>query len=359
MVRLQPSPLCNLNCSYCYIPAAARRSSERMSLDIVRTIFSRLIDEDLLGETLSVSWHGGEPMAAGLQWYESALALIDEVVGARTRISHVIQTNGTLLSARWCEFIAAKGISIGVSIDGPAAQSEARVDWAGRTAHSRVMRGVQLLNDHEIAWTLLAVVGRSAMQEADAFIAFVKASRCAALGFKVEETNVANRSSLENQDDIFDLYARFVEALWAAFPPGSRPGVREFEDYRSFRTAGPSCITIPVTLVPLQNLTIKHDGDFTIFSGELLFSGDEAHVFGNVVRDRFTDALLGAKFRQRAPEILAGVAKCAQQCDRFAACGSFYLSQKLAEHGTFDAAETLACRLEIKTLHNVLDRLRA
>jgi uncharacterized protein len=355
MLRLQASPTCNLNCSYCYIPEGVRRQTGTMSGEVLETTLRRLIDEDLLEERLAISWHGAEPLAAGLGWYEDAVTRIDAILGGRTHVSHVFQTNGVLLNDAWCAFLKRIGAQVGVSIDGSEAQNAARVNWAGRPAHGAALRGVDRLNRHGIRWTLLSVVTRETMADPDAFVGFVRSTGCAGIGFKVEETNVAHESELRGQGDVEALYADFVRALWAAFPPGGAVRVREFDEYRSARRPGQRGQVVPVTLIPLRNLTVAVNGDFTIFAGELLFREDDRFVFGNVRDGPLLDCLKTSRFRALTGEMLAGVRRCAANCAHYAECGGFFISQKQAETGSFDAEETLACRLEIKTLFRTLD----
>jgi sulfatase maturation enzyme AslB (radical SAM superfamily) len=218
------------------------------------------------------------------------------------------------------------------------------------------MRGAKLLTEHGLAWTLLAVVTWEVMQDPDAFIAFVRSTGCSAMGFKVEETNVANLSALAGNKAIEAAYGNFVRTLWAAFPEDDPLFVREFEDYRAMR-ATRDMQAVPVTLIPFRNLTVGVNGDFTIFAGELLFREDDDYVFGNVIDGPLLDCLQGEKFLRVSQEMLNGARRCAANCPNYKECGSFFVSQKLAETGSFDAEETLACRLEIKTFFAALDDL--
>jgi uncharacterized protein len=358
MLRLQPTPRCNLNCSYCYIPPNVRRRSEVMRPEVLETCLQRLVDEALLDDRLSISWHGAEPLAAGLGWYRDAAGRIERILGGRCKVKHVFQSNGVLLDEAWCRFLVDIDAQIGLSIDGDERQNAARVNWAGRPAFARAMRGADLLNRFGLRWTLLAVVTWEVMRDPDAFIAFVRSTGCSALGFKVEETNVANRSALEGNSAVEAAYAHFVRTLWSAFPEDGSPFVREFEDYRSMR-ATPGMQAVPVTLIPFRNLTVGVNGDFTIFAGELLFREDDAFVFGNVMDGPLLDCLQREKFARISQEMLDGARRCAANCPNYLECGSFFVSQKLAEHGSFDAEETIACRLEIKTFFAALDALAA
>jgi uncharacterized protein len=356
MLRMQPTPRCNLNCSYCYIPANVRRRSELMAPEVLETTLRRLVDEDLLEERLSISWHGAEPLAAGLDWYRDAAGRIERILGGKCAVRHIFQSNGVLVNEDWCRFFVEIGAQVGLSIDGDEKQNAARVNWAGRPSHAAVTRGANLLNRFGLQWTVLSVVTWDVMQDPDAFIAFVRSTGCSALGFKVEETNVANHSALNGHRAVERAYGEFVRSLWSAFPEDGPIRVREFDDYRSMREE-PGIQAVPVTLIPFRNLTVGVNGDFTIFSGELLFREDDAYVFGNVMDGPLLDCLQTDKFFRISDEMLRGARRCAANCPNYSECGSFFVSQKLAETGSFDAEETLACRLEIKTLFGALDDL--
>jgi uncharacterized protein len=352
LLRLQPSTSCNLNCTYCYIPADVRRRRRRMDHEVLRTTLARLVDEDLLDGRLTISWHGAEPLTAGVAWYEEATAIIGEMLPG-IEVSQVFQTNGVLIDDEWCRHFGATGAMVGVSIDGPAGSNPGRVNWAGRSAHDTIVRGIERLNAAGIPWTMLAVVTEEVMGDPAGFVEFVHATRCRRLGFKVEETNVANRSRLVVSATAA-RYRRFVQHLWHAFPPDGPVVVREFDRYRALAADDGQQVR-PATLVPLRNLTVSWSGDFTVFSGELLFQDGDEFVFGNVFRDRLLDSLTTERFRRMSDSVLAGVRRCAATCEHYRVCGSFFLSQKHAEHGTFDAAETLACELEVKTMFRALD----
>lgn len=358
MLRLQPTRHCNLNCSYCYIPASLRRKTDRMSAEVLSNTLRKLRLENLLGDHLNISWHGAEPLAAGLEWYRSAMPIISAELSDVCSVSHIFQSNGVLIDEEWCRFFKEIGATVGLSIDGAESQNTARVNWGGRPAHKQAMRGARLLNDQGIPWTLLTVVTQKVMDDPASFISFVESSGCTNFGFKVEETNVDNISSLDQvgaAGDIEAAYANFVESLWRAFPQGGDIRVREFEDYRSLRRAGESRRVVPVTLIPFRNLTVGVDGSFTIFAGELLFQEDDRYAFGNVLDGPLKDCLKSDKFRSMSAEMVRGARRCAVSCRHFRECGSFYVSQKIAEHGRADALDTLACRLEISTMFDRLD----
>src|SRR3954470_6090273 len=101
---MQPTTRCNLNCSYCYIPEDARRRSSTMIFEVLDATLTRLVEEDLLERELTISWHGAEPLMAGIDWYREAFARVTAKLDSR-RVDHVFQTNGVLLDDAWCDLI--------------------------------------------------------------------------------------------------------------------------------------------------------------------------------------------------------------------------------------------------------------
>ena len=60
LLVLQPTPLCNLDCTYCYLPN--RRSRARMAPEVLEAAIRRAVESPFLGEELTVVWHAGEPL---------------------------------------------------------------------------------------------------------------------------------------------------------------------------------------------------------------------------------------------------------------------------------------------------------
>lgn len=98
LLILQPTPFCNIDCDYCYLPD--RDSHARMSLATMRHAAERLINDDLVGAQLTVVWHAGEPQTLPVHYYDAAITTLHEVLGAHCELSHSIQTNATLSTTR-------------------------------------------------------------------------------------------------------------------------------------------------------------------------------------------------------------------------------------------------------------------
>jgi uncharacterized protein len=109
---------------------------------------------------VSFVWQGGEPTLLGIDYYRNVLALQRKHAGGK-RISNSLQTNGTLITAEWAEFLAQNRFLVGLSLDGPKDLHDSyRVDKRGRPTFDDVMRGWEHLRTHKVDTNILAVVNR-------------------------------------------------------------------------------------------------------------------------------------------------------------------------------------------------------
>ena len=357
LLILQPTPFCNIDCDYCYLPH--RDSTERMSLATMRRAAERLIEADLVGTQLTVVWHAGEPLTLPVQYYEAAIATLHDVLGARCELSHSIQTNATLIDDTWCELIERHHIRIGVSVDGPADLHDAhRRTRNGRGTHARVLRGMACLREHGIGFHAIAVVTPATFTQADAFFDFFEAQGVAEVGCNFDEAEGAHpRSSLAGHEA---AHAEFIARLLArSRASGARTRVRELAmalhliaeplpvvEWRAHRWPE-NVQTLPFALV-----NVAHNGDFSSFSPELLGQpspefGD--FIFGNVERDGFFDAAkTNVPFGRAWSAIARGIRACESSCAHFGYCGGGAPANKFYENGDLSSTETLYCRTVLK-----------
>ncbi len=92
LLVLQPTPFCNIDCSYCYL--SGRKSRAIMSLETLDSACRQVFESPLLRSHLEVAWHGGEPLVVPLEWYENALELMGDLRPSGLTLRHRFQTNG-------------------------------------------------------------------------------------------------------------------------------------------------------------------------------------------------------------------------------------------------------------------------
>lgn len=154
--------LCNLHCSYCYyIKKQGWQGYEEnrcMSDDILETYIQQQI-EAMHEQVVFFSWHGGEPLLAGIDFYRKALAMQQKFCPKGKTIINGIQTNGTLLNEQWCAFLAEADFKVGISMDGPEPlHNTFRLMQDGGETFKKVIRGFDLLVIHGIDPEILCVV---------------------------------------------------------------------------------------------------------------------------------------------------------------------------------------------------------
>jgi uncharacterized protein len=188
------SPFCNINCDYCYLPN--RTSTRRMSMQVLASAIEKTYASDLVRGELTIIWHAGEPLAVPISWYEEALATISVTAPTEANIVHSIQSNGTLLNQRWCDFIKSHDIRVGLSIDGPDFLHDLhRKTRRGDGSHRAAMRALQLLKDNDIPFHVIAVITSEALGHAQEIYDFFETAGVERLGFNIEEVEAEHAVS--------------------------------------------------------------------------------------------------------------------------------------------------------------------
>jgi len=350
-VVMQPTTLCNLDCSYCYLPLRAR---ERAMPVAVATAVAEPVNRWAARGRFSVVWHGGEPLAAGRERLAALLAPFDD------RVEHHVQTNATLIDDAWCEFFAAHRIRVSVSVDGPAAHNADRVTRGGRAAYGRIRRGVAALRRHGIGFSALCVVTRPRPGLAGELYDYFLELGCDVLALNIEEREGVN--TRPNQHPGADVTAFWAE-LVAAWRRAPRLHVREIEWSLRYAAAvldGTEDEVLPRRLDPIP--TVAYDGSVVLLSPELAGFQDPRYgdfSSGNVLTTPLERILAAAAATPWIAEFLSGVEACRASCAYFGFCGGAHAANRYFEHGRFDATTTDHCRnSKIRLLEGVLQHAR-
>ena len=156
-------PVCDIKCDYCFYleKRALFGSTEqyRMSEEVLRAYIAQYIEAQPT-PVVEFVWHGGEPTLLGVDFFRRVVAL-QQPYRDRKQIRNTLQTNGLHLDDEWCAFFKANDFFIGISLDGPQdIHDRYRKDRHGAGTFERVMRGVRLLQQHQVEFNVLACVGR-------------------------------------------------------------------------------------------------------------------------------------------------------------------------------------------------------
>ncbi len=155
-------PVCNLNCNYCYYLSKEELlttdSNWRISDATLESFIKQYIEQQNVPEVV-FSWQGGEPTLLGLDFFKYVVALQKKYARPYMRCENDLQTNGTLLTDEWCEFLCENRFLVGLSIDGPQELHDGhRVYRNGKGSFDQVMYAARLLNKHGVRFATLTVV---------------------------------------------------------------------------------------------------------------------------------------------------------------------------------------------------------
>ena len=83
LLVIQPTPFCNLDCSYCYLPD--RSNKGKMTLETLEKTFNWVFSSGLVRQPFTLLWHAGEPMVLPASFYEQATLALERcnVSGSR------------------------------------------------------------------------------------------------------------------------------------------------------------------------------------------------------------------------------------------------------------------------------------
>jgi uncharacterized protein len=247
--------VCNLACTYCFFldkELLYPGSPFRMSDEMLEAYIRQLIDGHRTPR-VTVAWQGGEPTLMGLDFFRKAIELQELYRRPGMTFENTMQTNGTLLDDEWCEFLAEHDYLVGLSLDGPRELHDAyRVNKSGRGTFDRVMRGLRLLQKHDVEYNVLTTVNRvnadyplevyrflrdDAGADWIQLIPIVERLDRDGLGLRLEGTEVSDRSVQPEQfgrfmttifddwvrNDVGSVYVQTFEAAvrnWLGMPSG-------------------------------------------------------------------------------------------------------------------------------------------
>jgi uncharacterized protein len=314
--------MCNLGCQYCYYLQAEhlypKGESFRMSDDILEQYIVQHI-EACPDEVIRFSWHGGEPLMLGLDYFHKILALQRKHQPSNQKIANGIQTNGTLLDESWCCFFGEEGFAVGLSLDGPREMHDRyRITKDGRPTHELTMRGYKLLRKHGVYTDILCVVNADNVQHPTEVYRFFKQIEAPYISFlpMVEPQPDAKGgvSPLTVPPEAWGDFLCTIFDEWVSEDIG-RIKVQIFEE--ATRTAfgqehslcifRPVCGDIPV---------VEHNGDF--FSCDHFVNPE--HRLGNIHRTPLVELLESPAQRAFGQAKLETLPNCCRACDVLAMC---------------------------------------
>jgi uncharacterized protein len=382
MVVLQSTTFCNLNCDYCYLSEASRRSKRSLSLDALTRIFTNIFSSRFIADRMVVCWHSGEPLVLQPTYYEEAIELIralaHQYCAADFSLRFDMQTNGTLINDAWCSFFSRyrDQFDLGVSCDGPAFLHDAhRRNWSGKPTHESVVRGLDRLCAAAIPFNIIAVIPPEALDFAEELFDFVHEYRdhLTDFHFNFMDTPTASVAQFDVDTHERDRYYSFLRKLLArsaAARDSARPfTIRNFSHMYN-KLFGSEDVQRQLSArsmsSPFKTLNIEADGAVTTFYAGVtsqehkhLYGDGAGLVIGNILAQSLDDIANSPKLRRIAADFELSHSTCEASCVHFGQCSGGFNLTKYARFGRFDSTETPECLIHTKTvLLAVMDDLQ-
>lgn len=360
LIVIQPTSFCNLDCDYCYLPD--RQLKNQLSLELIDPIFKTIFTSQFFRQDATVCWHAGEPLAVPISFYE---AMFDRIAAADRqynstpfKLRQSVQTNGILINQAWCDLFKQHEVHVGISIDGPAFLHDAhRKTRTGLGTHAATMRGIAHLQKYGLECSAIAVLTQDSLDYPDEIFHFFMDNGITQVGFNMEETEGENQSSSLDRTGIEDRYRAFIQRFWELVAQTNGEfKLREFESICSLIYSDMRLQNTDMNK-PFVIVNIDSKGNFSTFDPELLGVNTDRYgqfIMGNVLQDTFESVCNSEKFQNMYRDMVAGVTLCRQDCQYFGLCGGGAGSNKYWENGTFNSAETKACRYRIKVITDVV-----
>ena len=162
-VLIKPSSgMCNMHCDYCfYCDEIEKRRQESygfMTEETLKNIVRRTLPR--AEGTISYAFQGGEPTLRGLDFFRKLIEFEKTYNKNGIRVQNAFQTNGTLLTEEWCDFLAESHFLVGISIDGvPETHDKYRhLKGSDRSAFELTLKATELMDRAGVDYNILTVV---------------------------------------------------------------------------------------------------------------------------------------------------------------------------------------------------------
>ena len=138
-VLLIPTTACQAGCLYCFGPRYAQPIMSKQVLERAAAWVGTLEEN----EPLQVTFHGGEPLLAGVNFFQEALPIFSQ---SRSKpVSFAAQSNLWRLDDAYCELFKGYRVGLGTSLDGPEEMNDAQ---RGEGYFRRTMAGIETARKH-------------------------------------------------------------------------------------------------------------------------------------------------------------------------------------------------------------------
>ena len=140
-IMLIPTLGCPSNCNYCW---SSEENSPIMDIKIIEEVVEWL--KNFRDEPITFTFHGGEPLLAGYEFFQEALTLLTEGL-KNLKPALAIQTNLWNLTPELAQLLKKYDIPVGSSLDGPLKLNDLQ---RGEGYYEKTMQGYEIAKAYNL-----------------------------------------------------------------------------------------------------------------------------------------------------------------------------------------------------------------
>ncbi len=225
---------CQYRCRYCFYDRLAENRFDKhlglMQDETVISMISSVFDQHPY--SVSFVFQGGEPLLAGLRFYENFVWTVDKYNTRHARIQYSLQTNGALIDRDYCRFFKDHDFLIGLSLDGTEEINDLnRVDALGNSTYLPTVAAAHMLKNNGVMFNVLSVLTDQNAEYGEKIYKFFRENRFDYMQFIpcIDDFDCES-SSLSPQG--LSTFLKTVFDLWYSdFINGNPSYIRQFENY--------------------------------------------------------------------------------------------------------------------------------
>lgn len=224
---------CNLRCSYCFYNPQDQSTLHVMSDELLEKFIAEYMG--FSSKQHRFVWHGGEPLLAGIAFFQRTIELQEKHLKKGHRVVNDIQTNATLIDSDWANFFKVNNFRVGVSLDGDKKSHDRfRKNCGGGDTFNRVMRGIEILKRYDVSHGFLQTLTKDNLPRAqEDFNFFVDVLSTRAWGVNPYLDITGSNNTMLNQnvtnEDLIEFLKGYVELWLRRDYPNLR--IREIENF--------------------------------------------------------------------------------------------------------------------------------
>jgi len=237
-IMIKPaSSLCNMRCTYCFYHDVAQHRDISAYGMMSEETAGHVIEKALAfanGEQVSFAFQGGEPLLAGLDFFQFFTRTVHEKNTGNSPIFFGMQTNGLLLDPDWAAFLREENFLVGLSLDGDDQAHRCRRGANGQKTWQAVLEAAKLLQKESVDFNILTVMTAQCAQRCEEIYRFFKRQ-----GFKFLQFIPCLRPfGDKTKSELYMTPAQYADCLSRLFrlyvkdyAAGNYVSIRQFDNY--------------------------------------------------------------------------------------------------------------------------------